>query len=115
MWRDLVEQNPKVYAAFGIHPHNAKYYNDSVEERLLECLKHQKAVAWGECGLDYAKNNSEPEVQRACFRRQLVLAVELKKPIVVHSRDAVNDTLGTSLLSLVSARFQFFIVQLQPL
>ena len=50
MWRDILETNEEVFGAFGIHPHNAKYYDDAVEQRLVQCLEHRKAVAWGECG-----------------------------------------------------------------
>jgi TatD DNase family protein len=51
-------------------------------------------VAWGECGLDYAKNNSPPEVQRRVFAQQIVKAVEVGKPLVVHSRKAEDDTIA---------------------
>jgi len=52
------------------------------------------AVAWGECGLDYAKNNSPPDVQRRVFAQQIVKAVEVGKPLVVHSRKAEDDTIA---------------------
>lgn len=51
-------------------------------------MSHPKTVAWGEMGLDYFYNFSDPEIQRQVFARQLKKAVELKKPIVVHSREA---------------------------
>jgi len=51
-------------------------------------------VAWGECGLDYAKNNSPPDVQRKVFTKQVTKAVEVMKPLVVHSRGAEDDTLA---------------------
>eukprot|EP01112_Ceratiomyxa_fruticulosa_P011234 TRINITY_DN3037_c0_g1_i3.p1 TRINITY_DN3037_c0_g1~~TRINITY_DN3037_c0_g1_i3.p1 ORF type:complete len:322 (+),score=39.84 TRINITY_DN3037_c0_g1_i3:473-1438(+) len=91
-----VEQlsDPQIWGAFGIHPHNAKYYNDSLEQRIIECLQHPKAIAWGECGLDFFKNNSPKDVQIAAFTRQVIRAVELKKPLVVHSRDAEQDTIN---------------------
>jgi len=90
-WRDQL-QHPKIYGAFGIHPHNAKYYNASVEERIVECLKDPKAVAWGETGLDFHYNNSEPAIQRKVFADQCKKAVEVKKPLIVHSRAAEEDT-----------------------
>ena len=92
VWRDLLEE-PGIYGAFGIHPHNAKYYTDAVEERLVEALTHPKAVAWGECGLDYHYDNSPRDVQKEVFKRQILMAVKLGKPLVVHSRDAEEDTL----------------------
>lgn len=64
VWRDLLDNNNDVYACFGIHPHQAKNYNDSVEARIEECLQHNKALAWGECGLDYHYNHSPQDVQR---------------------------------------------------
>lgn len=51
------------------------------------------AVAWGECGLDFAKNHSPPDVQRQVFAQQVVKAVEIGKPLVVHSRKAEDDTI----------------------
>jgi hypothetical protein len=45
-WREQLE-HPKIFGAFGMHPHNAKYYNDSIRSKLIECLTHPKAVAWG--------------------------------------------------------------------
>jgi TatD DNase family protein len=59
---------------------------------IIECLKHPKAVAWGECGLDFFKNNSDPDIQKSVFAQQLIKAVELKKPIIVHSRNAEEDS-----------------------
>jgi len=86
-------QEEKVYGAFGLHPHFANHYDENVEKRIIEGLKHKKAVALGECGLDYHYNNSKPELQRECFVKQCKLAVALKKPIVIHSREAEQDTL----------------------
>jgi TatD DNase family protein len=91
MWQELLAED-KIWGVFGIHPHNAKYYTASIEERIVECLKHTKAVAWGETGLDYHYNHSEPEVQRKVFIAQILKAVELDKPLVVHSRSAADDT-----------------------
>jgi len=66
MWNELLGIDG-VYGAFGIHPHNASYYDDQVEGRIFECLKHPKAVAWGECGLDYFKMNSKKRRPTICF------------------------------------------------
>jgi TatD DNase family protein len=82
----------KVYGAFGVHPHQASHYSDEMEAELFKANSHIKSVAWGECGLDYFYNNSEKEVQKKVFKRQLECAVELKKPVVIHSRDAAEDT-----------------------
>ncbi|XP_028407881.1 putative deoxyribonuclease TATDN2 [Dendronephthya gigantea] len=82
----------QVWAAFGFHPHNAKYYNDHLEYKLCERLQHPKAVALGEIGLDYSvRIQSEVEVQKAVFLRQVRLAEVWKKPLVIHCREAEND------------------------
>lgn len=104
-WREFVEEDWVLGLAFGMHPHNAKYYDDAAEQRIRECLaaaanvssfaKKRKAplkVAWGEIGLDYHYNNSDPQVQRSVFERQLRCATGLKLPIVVHTREAEEDT-----------------------
>jgi len=90
-WEQLLAMDT-VYGAFGCHPHNAKYYNDSLVGKIINCLQHPKAVAWGEIGLDYNKNNSPAEKQREVFMDQILKAVSLNKPIIVHSRDAEKDT-----------------------
>merc|ERR1712228_419145 len=85
-------KNDWIYGAFGLHPHSAKYYTESVENRIIECLKHKKAIAWGEIGLDYAKMNSKKDDQIKAFKRQVLKAVELQLPIIVHSRLSEDDT-----------------------
>jgi len=84
--------NDQVFGAFGIHPHNAKYYNESVEQRICEALTHPKAVAWGECGLDFHYNHSEKDIQLQVFEKQLIKAKELMKPIIIHAREAETET-----------------------
>lgn len=85
-------QDDKVWGTFGFHPHNAKYYNDQLEERLIERLAHPKAVALGEIGLDYSvRSQSDPEVQMQVFTRQVRLAESMAKPLVIHCREAEND------------------------
>eukprot|EP00276_Gloeochaete_wittrockiana_P003546 CAMPEP_0184657158 /NCGR_PEP_ID=MMETSP0308-20130426/17019_1 /TAXON_ID=38269 /ORGANISM="Gloeochaete witrockiana, Strain SAG 46.84" /LENGTH=264 /DNA_ID=CAMNT_0027094593 /DNA_START=91 /DNA_END=885 /DNA_ORIENTATION=+ len=84
---------PDVYAAFGIHPHDASVYNDSIESRIIEAMSSPKVVAWGECGLDYHYDKSPRDVQQHVFARQIKQAVKLGKPIVVHTREAEEDTL----------------------
>lgn len=85
--------DPQVYGAFGIHPHSAKFYNDALEQRIVAALAHPKAVAWGECGLDYHFKHSPPQQQREVFARQIRMAVALNKPLIVHSREAEKDTI----------------------
>ena len=93
MWAELLSEDC-VWGTFGIHPHNAKYYTDQVEDRMLECLKHPKCVAFGEVGLDYAKHSpSDEQTQKRVLAQQLGLAVILGKPLLLHCRNAEEDLL----------------------
>lgn len=92
IWQSLLSE-PNVWGTFGTHPHNAKYYySSSLEEKMLNCLSHPKCVALGEIGLDYdSRSPSDPAIQKKVLTRQLELAIQLKKPIVLHCRDAEMD------------------------
>ncbi len=87
-------KNDDVYGAFGIHPHDAKEYNDALEQKLSECMAHPKCLAWGEIGLDYFYKHSEPEIQKEIFTRQIKQAIIHKKPLIIHTREAEEDTLA---------------------
>ncbi|MBP9093735.1 TatD family hydrolase [bacterium] len=91
---DLIERRPNinVYGAAGQHPHEAKHWCDSHKEKVLAALKHKKMVAVGECGLDFYYNNSSRDEQLKAFREQITIAVELDKPVIVHCRDAWEET-----------------------
>ncbi|KAM5290321.1 LOW QUALITY PROTEIN: putative deoxyribonuclease TATDN2 [Glossophaga mutica] len=82
-----------VWGAFGCHPHFARYYNEYQERNILKALQHPKAVAFGEIGLDYSYKCSTPIPQQHKILRQLQLAVSLKKPLVIHCREADKDLL----------------------
>lgn len=88
----LANKYENIYAAIGVHPHEASSYNDEVENRLIELSKDKKVVAIGEIGLDYYYDNSPRDVQKEVFKKQIELAAKLKKNIVIHSRDAAKDT-----------------------
>ncbi|XP_036316340.1 putative deoxyribonuclease TATDN2 [Pipistrellus kuhlii] len=93
LWEMLLSED-LVWGAFGCHPHFARYYNDYQERNILQGLRHPKAVAFGEMGLDYSYKCTTPiPQQHKVFERQLQLAVSLKKPLVIHCRDADNDLL----------------------
>jgi TatD DNase family protein len=82
-----------VYAAVGVHPHDARLYDEAAERRLLEILKGGgRVVALGEIGLDFHYDNSPREVQRDVFARQLRLAREVSLPVIIHSREADDET-----------------------
>lgn len=90
---ELAEQYPFVYAALGLHPDEV---GDLNEERFAilkaECQK-EKVVAIGEIGLDYYWDHESHELQKKWFLRQLELARELDLPVIIHSRDAAEDTM----------------------
>lgn len=95
----LASQYPFVYAALGIHPHHAHEAGPDrwpqLSKRLRELLKHPKVVAIGEFGLDYFRMQNTKEQQDYIFRQQLDLAKELQKPVVIHCREAHEDTQKT--------------------
>jgi TatD DNase family protein len=79
--------------AFGMHPHTAQYMDNAMAYGLRRLLSHEKAVALGEIGLDYYYDLSPREVQKEVFDMQLSIAAELDKPVVLHVRDAMGDSL----------------------
>jgi len=85
---------PNVYAAVGIHPHNAGTYTAQDLEALAELSESPGVVALGEVGLDYYRNEWSPEVQRALFEDAISLANDTRLPLVIHSRSAFDDTLS---------------------
>lgn len=89
---ELAAQYPFFYAAVGMHPHDADSYNDQFEQDLRRWLQQEKTVALGEIGLDYHYDYSPRETQRELFIRQLKLAAEMGKPVMIHSREASQDT-----------------------
>jgi len=90
---ELTEMHECVYGAAGIHPHDAAEYSDEVERRLKRLIgASDKMIAWGEIGLDYYYDHSPRDVQRDVFRRQIRIAREMDLPIIIHSRDANEDT-----------------------
>ncbi len=90
----LAETYPYFYAAVGIHPEAANTYTADATATLERLAAHPRAVAVGEIGLDYHWEDNPPrEVQRTCFEAQLELANRLSLPVIVHDRDAHEDTL----------------------
>jgi TatD DNase family protein len=91
---DLADEHEGVYACLGIHPHNADGSDGEHLDDLAELLAHGRAVAVGETGLDYFREYAPHDAQRRLFERQLALAGELGKPVVIHTRAADADTLA---------------------
>lgn len=89
----LADRHADVYATIGVHPHEVKRIEDDWYNELRRLAQHPKVVAYGEIGLDYHYNHSAPEQQRARFREQVSVARELRLPIVIHTREAQDDTI----------------------
>lgn len=89
----LSKGHPCVYAACGIHPHEADKVNDTDKEELAQLAKSDKVVAIGEIGLDYYRNYSTHPKQQALFVSLLKLAKDTGLPVIIHSRQAQKDTL----------------------
>jgi len=90
----LAREYPFIFATVGIHPHDAISLDANVLAELEKLAGEEKVVAIGEIGLDYYYDHSPRDIQRAAFIDQLVLAKKLNLPIVVHSREAEEDTIS---------------------
>lgn len=88
----LAQQYPQVWGTQGIHPHEAEQFDSTVEARIRQNAQHPKICAIGEIGLDYYYDHADRAKQRAAFERQLQLASDLQLPVVIHTRDADDDT-----------------------
>ena len=91
--QELAEKYPFIYAGVGIHPDYVGSLNEEKLRMLAELCKKSKTVVVGEIGLDYYWDNEPHEVQQKWFIRQLELAGEVKKPVIIHSREAAADTM----------------------
>lgn len=89
---ELIKKYPAVYGAIGIHPTEVGISNEVSLEWIENHLREDKIVAIGEIGLDYHYGTEEKEKQIEFFRKQLELARKYHKPVVIHSRDAIEDT-----------------------
>ncbi len=91
---ELSDKYPFIYAALGIHPHDADKMNEDLINKIRILSKKEKVVAIGEIGLDYYYDNSPRDIQKYWFERQIELAKELRLPIIIHDRDAHEDTIN---------------------
>ena len=94
-WADVLataEREPDVWATVGIHPHEADQHPHIDTQRLVERAQHPRVVGIGECGLDYHYDHSDRQQQQRSFRDHIAAAREAGVPIVVHTRDAEDDT-----------------------
>jgi TatD DNase family protein len=89
---EIADQYPNIWNGVGLHPHEAKHWNADSADVIRDAFRHRSVVAIGECGLDFYYNHSEREVQYQVFREQVRLCRELSKPLIIHTRDAWDDT-----------------------
>lgn len=89
---EIMNRYDYIYGAIGVHPSETAELNDEAFEWLRQQCQLEKCVAVGEIGLDYYWDEPDRELQKEWFRRQLNLARELAKPVIIHSRDAAKDT-----------------------
>ena len=94
-WGDVIataEREPDVWASVGIHPHEADAHADLGADALRDASTHSKVIAIGETGLDYYYDKSDRDVQKDLFRMHIGIARETGLPIIIHTRDAEDDT-----------------------
>ena len=92
--KNLSEEHEEIYFCAGFHPSELDKYQEGDLDKIAELCKHEKCVAVGEIGLDYHfDDNPAPQTQRELFIKQLILADEMGLPVVLHSRDAAQETL----------------------
>lgn len=85
-------REPDVFASVGIHPHEADAHQDLGRAALLEATRHPKVIAIGETGLDYYYDKSDRDAQKSLFRMHIDVARETQLPLIIHTRDAEDDT-----------------------
>lgn len=90
---ELIKQYPFIYGSVGVHPNETGELTEEDIDFLKRAALEEKIVAIGEIGLDYYWNEPEREIQKKWFIRQLALAREVRLPVIIHSRDAAQDTL----------------------
>lgn len=90
----MSQEYENLYSAVGIHPHNVIDINNNIISAISDFASYPKVVAIGEIGLDYFYDNTPREAQKLWFAKQIYLAINLKLPVIVHDRDAHEDTLN---------------------
>lgn len=91
---ELAEKHKDIYTAIGTHPHDARLLDDKAAERIQKlATRSSRVIAWGEIGLDFHYDNSPRDVQMQVFRRQLQLARATSLPVIIHTREAEDETI----------------------
>ena len=89
----ISEKFDNVYASCGMHPHDAKFYNGAIEKEIIKLSGNKSVVSIGEIGLDYYRDLSPRKVQKEVFRKQLKIAEKNNLPVIIHTRDSIEDTI----------------------
>ncbi len=89
----LASQSEMMFATVGVHPHDAKSFDETTLAEFRKLAKQPKVVAIGEIGLDFYRDMSPRPVQKTVFHQQMQLAAELKLPVVIHTREAFRETI----------------------
>lgn len=105
----LAEAHTEIYCSIGIHPHEAEPHEDISEEELLREASHPRVIGIGETGLDYFYEHSPRGTQQTLFRRHIAVARQLDLPVIVHSRDADEDTVAILQEEMEKGAFKFLI------
>ncbi len=105
---EIAQSYDHIYCSQGIHPHHANEYSPEITDLIKHNAKHNKVIAIGEIGLDYHYDYSPRAVQIRVFEQQLALALELDKPIIIHTREADEDTL--SILKNISGQTKHLVL-----
>lgn len=105
----LAEAHPEIYCSIGIHPHEAEPHEDISEAELLAEASHPRVIGIGETGLDYYYEHSPRVAQQELFRRHINVARKLDLPVIIHSRNADEDTVAILKECYTEAPFKFLI------
>lgn len=91
---ELAERHQDIYTSIGTHPHDARLFDEKAEQRIASLVKQSaRVIAWGEIGLDFHYDNSPRDVQKNVFRRQLELGRDTRLPVIIHTREAEDETI----------------------
>jgi TatD DNase family protein len=90
----LTQQHPMIWGTQGVHPHDAQHFQKDTESQIRENAQHERILAIGEIGLDYFYEHTDRKVQQQVFENQLQIASDMNLPVVIHSREADEDTMS---------------------
>lgn len=107
--KQLAERYPQIYCSIGIHPHESEPHEDITRDELIAEANHARVIGIGETGLDFYYEHSPRDIQEVLFRRHIEAARQLQLPVIVHSRDADEDTVRILQDEMQKGAFAFLI------